>query len=54
MQEDEDEQTGVDQGPVYWVNATGYAFFQAYHNNVKGYPFYNRAYLCLKTTWLDK
>jgi peptide/nickel transport system substrate-binding protein len=39
---------------MYWVNATGYPFYQAYRNNVKDYPFYNRAYLFLETTWLDK
>jgi hypothetical protein len=36
------------------VNATGYPYYQAYRNNVKGYPFYNRSYLFLETTWLDK
>jgi peptide/nickel transport system substrate-binding protein len=39
---------------LYWVNVTGYPFFQAYRNNVKDYPFYNRAYLFLEKTWLDK
>ncbi len=39
---------------LYWVNATGYPFYQAYRNNVKDYPFYNRAYLFLEKTWLDK
>jgi len=39
---------------LYWVNTTGYPFYQAYRNTVKGYPFYNRAYLFLETTWLDK
>src|SRR5437867_171920 len=39
---------------LYWVNATSYPFYQAYRNNVKGYPFYNRAYLFLEKTWLDK
>ena len=39
---------------LYWVNATGYPFFQARSNKVKDYPFYNRAYLFLETTWLDK
>jgi ABC-type transport system substrate-binding protein len=39
---------------LYWVNATGYPFYQAYRNNVKDYPFYNQAYLFLEKTWLDK
>ena len=39
---------------LYWVNATTYPFYQAYRNNVKNYPFYNRAYLFLESTWLDK
>jgi peptide/nickel transport system substrate-binding protein len=39
---------------LYWVNATGYPFYQARSNKVKGYPFYNQAYLFLETTWLDK
>jgi hypothetical protein len=28
---------------LYWVNTSGYPFFQAHTNKVKGYPFYNRA-----------
>ena len=39
---------------LYWINAVGYPFFQARSNKVKDYPFYNRAYLFLETTWLDK
>jgi peptide/nickel transport system substrate-binding protein len=39
---------------LYWVNATAYPFYQAHTNKVKGYPFYNQAYLFLETTWLDK
>ena len=39
---------------LYWVNTTGYPFYQAYRNNVKDYPFYNRAYLFLESTWLEK
>jgi len=39
---------------LYWVNITGYPFFQAHSNKVKGYPFYNRANLFLESTWLDK
>jgi len=39
---------------LYWVNITGYPFFQARSNKVKDYPFYNRPYLFLESTWLDK
>jgi ABC-type transport system substrate-binding protein len=39
---------------LYWVNATGYPFFQAHTNKLKGYPFYNQADLFLESTWLDK
>jgi peptide/nickel transport system substrate-binding protein len=39
---------------LYWVNATGYPFYQAHSIKVKGYPFYNQAYLFLESTWLDK
>jgi len=39
---------------LYWVNTTGYPFYQAYRNNVKDDPFYNRAYLFLESTWLEK
>ena len=39
---------------LYWVNASGYPFFQAHTNKVKGYPFYNQAYMFLESTWLDK
>ena len=39
---------------LYWVNDTGYPFYQARTSKVKGYPFYNQAYLFLESTWLDK
>ena len=39
---------------LYWVNITGYPFFQARSNKVRDYPFYNRPYLFLESTWLDK
>jgi ABC-type transport system substrate-binding protein len=39
---------------LYWVNVTGYPFFQAYRTPVKNYPFYNQAYLFLENTWLEK
>jgi peptide/nickel transport system substrate-binding protein len=39
---------------LYWVNMTGYPFFQAYADYVKDYPFYNQAYLFFERVWLDK
>jgi len=39
---------------LYWVNVTGYPFFQAYRSRVKNYPFYNQAYLFLEQVWLEK
>ncbi len=39
---------------LYWVNVTGYPFFQACRNPVKNYPFYNQAYLFLEQVWLDR
>jgi len=39
---------------LYWVNVTGYPFFQAYRDHVKNFPFYNTALLLLGTTWLEK
>src|SRR6266568_604338 len=39
---------------LYWVNVTGYPFFQAYRTPVKNYPFYNTALVLFGTTWLEK
>jgi peptide/nickel transport system substrate-binding protein len=39
---------------LYWVNVTGYPFFQAYRGNVKDYPFYIAALVKFGTTWLEK
>src|SRR5712691_5470088 len=39
---------------LYWVNATGYPFFQAHRDTVKNYPFYNAALVLFGTTWLEK
>jgi len=39
---------------LYWVNVTGYPFFQAYRDHVKNYPFYNTALVLFGTTWLEK
>ena len=37
-----------------WVNVTGYPFYQAYREVVKGYRFYDQAYLFLEQVWLEK
>src|SRR6266852_2311236 len=41
---------------LYWVNVTGYPFFQAYRDTVKDYPFYNghSGLVMFGTTWLEK
>jgi ABC-type transport system substrate-binding protein len=39
---------------LYWVNVTGYPFFQAYRDNVKNYPFYIAALMPFGTTWIEK
>src|SRR5437016_5638021 len=39
---------------LYWVNVTGYPFFQAYRAQVKNYPFYIAALVKFGTTWLEK
>jgi peptide/nickel transport system substrate-binding protein len=39
---------------LYWVNVTGYPFFQAYRDTVKNYPFYIAALVKFGTTWLEK
>ena len=41
---------------LYWVNVTGYPFFQAYRDTVKDYPFYNgyNGLVMFGTTWLEK
>jgi ABC-type transport system substrate-binding protein len=39
---------------LYWVNVTGYPFFQAYRDTVKDYPFYNTTLVLFGTTWLAK
>lgn len=39
---------------VYWVNVTGYPFFQAYRKQVKGFAFYDQAYFFLEKTHIDK
>ena len=39
---------------VYWVNVTGYPFFQAYQDYVKDFAFYDQAYLFLEKVWLAK
>jgi len=39
---------------LYWVNVTGYPFFQAYQDYVKDFAFYDQAYLFLEKVWLAK
>jgi ABC-type transport system substrate-binding protein len=41
---------------LYWVNVTGYPFFQAYRDTVKEYPFYNgyNGLVFFGTTWLEQ
>ncbi len=39
---------------LYWVNVTGYPFFQAHRDTVKDYPFYNTTLVLFGTTWLEK
>lgn len=39
---------------LYWVNVSGYPFFQAYRNHVKDFAFYDQAYFFLEKVWLDK
>lgn len=38
---------------LYWVNVSGYPFFQAHRTYVKDYPFYNQAYLFLEQVWME-
>src|SRR5215475_7155531 len=49
-----DIQLGIVNAQLYWVNVTGYPFFQAYRDNVKNYPFYIAALVKFGTTWLEK
>ena len=39
---------------LYWVNVTGYPFFQAYRTYVKNYPFHDQARVLFGTVWLEK
>jgi len=39
---------------LYWVNVTGYPFFQAYQDYVKDFAFYDQAYFFLEKVWVDK
>ena len=39
---------------MYWVNVTGYPFYQAYRERVKDFPFYDQAYFFLEKVWLEK
>ena len=39
---------------LYWVNISGYPFFQAYRKHVKDFLFYDQAYLFLEKVWVEK
>jgi ABC-type transport system substrate-binding protein len=39
---------------LYWINATGYPFFQAYQEHVKDYVFYDQTAFLLEKVWLKK
>ena len=39
---------------LYWVNVTGYLFFQAYQDYVKDFAFYDQAYFFFEKVWVDK
>jgi len=39
---------------LYWVNVTGYPFFQAYQDYVKDFAFYDQAYFFFEKVWVDK
>jgi ABC-type transport system substrate-binding protein len=39
---------------LYWVNVTGYPFFQAYQDYVKDFAFYDQAYLFFEKVWVAK
>jgi ABC-type transport system substrate-binding protein len=39
---------------LYWINVTGYPFFQAHQSHVVNYPFYNQSYLFLEHVWLEQ
>jgi peptide/nickel transport system substrate-binding protein len=39
---------------LYWVNVTGYPFFQAYQDYVRDFAFYDQAYLLFEKVWLDQ
>jgi ABC-type transport system substrate-binding protein len=39
---------------LYWVNVTGYPFFQAYQGYVKDFAFYDQAYFFFEKVWVDK
>jgi ABC-type transport system substrate-binding protein len=55
---DERERLGADMqrliaDQLYWINVTGYPFFQAYHSYVHDYPFFNQAYMFLERVWIE-
>jgi peptide/nickel transport system substrate-binding protein len=39
---------------LYWINATGYPFFQAHQDHVKDFTFYDQTAFLLEKVWLKK
>jgi ABC-type transport system substrate-binding protein len=39
---------------MYWVNVSGYPFFQAYRDWVKDFVFYDQTAFLLEKVWLNK
>lgn len=39
---------------MYWVNVSGYPFFQAYQEYVKDFTFYDQTNFALEKVWLKK
>ena len=39
---------------MYWVNVSGYPFFQAHRENVKDYVFYDQTAFLLEKVWVKK
>lgn len=39
---------------MYWVNVSGYPFFQAYRDYVKDFVFYDQTAFLLEKVWLQK
>jgi ABC-type transport system substrate-binding protein len=39
---------------MYWVNVSGYPFYQAYRDYVKDFVFYDQTAFLLEKVWLNK